>query len=139
MNSSKQRVLILCTGNSCRSQMAEGLLRDLAGDRFEVFSAGTHPTGLNPRAIKTMDEVDIDISDHESKSVDEFVEQAFDTVITVCDSARETCPVFPNATQSIHWSFEDPAIARGSEEEIMGVFRKVRDQIKESLHKFITN
>ncbi len=133
----KQRVLILCTGNSCRSQMAEGWLRHLAGDRFEVYSAGTHPTGLNPRAVKVMTELGIDISEQRSKSVDEFVEQAFDYVITVCDAARETCPVFPNAKTHLHWSFEDPAVARGSEEQILSVFRRVRDEIRARLEGFV--
>ena len=117
--------------------MAEGLLRNLVGDRFEAFSAGTHPTQVNPRAIKAMDELGIDISKHESKFVDEFVEQAFDYVITVCDSARESCPVFSNSKESLHWSFEDPADATGTEEEIKIVFRKVREQIRERLEKFI--
>ena len=137
MNSAKQRVLILCTGNSCRSQMAEGLLRNLAGDRFEAFSAGTQPTQVNPRAIKAMNELGIDISNHRSQSVENFLEQEFDTVITVCDTARETFPVFPNSKASLHWSFEDPAAATGSEEEIMSVFRKVRDRIKERLQEFV--
>ena len=135
----KQRVLILCTGNSCRSQMAEGLLRNLAGDRFEAFSAGTRPTQVNPRAIKAMNELGIDISNHKSQSVENFLNQEFDYVITVCDAARETCPVFPNSKESLHWSFEDPAEAAGSEEEIMKVFRKIRDQIEERLQKFIAN
>jgi len=137
MSTTKQRVLILCTGNSCRSQMAEGLLRNLAGDHFEAFSAGTQPTQVNPRAIKAMNELGIDISNHRSQSVENFLEQELDYVITVCDAARETCPVFPNAKQSLHWSFEDPADATGSEEEIMMVFRKVRDQIQGRLKKFV--
>ena len=117
--------------------MAEGLLRNLAGDRFEVFSAGTQPTQVNPRAIKAMNELGIDISNHRSQSVENFLDQEFDTVITVCDTARETCPVFPNAKASLHWSFEDPAEATGSEEEVMSVFRKVRDRIKERLQEFV--
>ena len=129
----KQRVLILCTGNSCRSQMAEGLLRNLAGDRFEAFSAGTQPTQVNPRAIEVMAELGIDISNHKSQSVENFLDQKFDYVITVCDAARETCPVFPHSKESLHWSFEDPAEATGTEEDIMKVFRKVRDQIREHL------
>ncbi|MFQ5674344.1 MAG: arsenate reductase ArsC [bacterium] len=137
MNDKKQRVLILCTGNSCRSQIAEGLLRELAGDKYDVHSAGTHPTGLNPRAVKAMNELGIDISEQQSKSLDDFVDQEFDYVITVCDQARETCPVFPHAKRSLHWSFEDPAIAKGTEEQIMSVFRKVREQIKEQLIQFI--
>ncbi len=139
MNSAKQRVLILCTGNSCRSQMAEGLLRNLAGDRFEAFSAGTQPTQVNPRAITAMNELGIDISNHRSQSVENFLDQELDYVITVCDAAREACPVFPNSKESLHWSFEDPAEATGTEEERMKVFRKVRDEIRKSLREFITS
>ncbi len=135
----KQRLLFLCTGNSCRSQMAEGLLTNLAGDRFEAFSAGTQPTQVNPRAIQAMNELGIDISNHKSQSVENFLDQKFDYVITVCDAARETCPVFPNSKESLHWSFEDPAEATGSEEEIMKVFRRVRDQIRERLQEFMTD
>jgi len=105
----KKSVLFLCTGNSARSQMAEGLLRHLADDRFEVFSAGTKPVGLNPNAVKAMSEVGIDISGHRSKSVDEFVGQQFDYVITVCDNAKEACPIFPGPGKRVHHSFEDPA------------------------------
>lgn len=125
---SKQRVLILCTGNSARSQMAEGLLRHLAGDRFEVFSAGTKPVGLNPNAVKAMSEVGIDIANHRSKPVDEFLGQQFDYVITVCDNARESCPIFPSGGARIHQSFEDPAAAPA--EEQMQRFRVMRDQIR---------
>jgi len=135
----KQRLLFLCTGNSCRSQMAEGLLTNLAGDRFEAFSAGTQPTQVNPRAIKAMGELAIDISNHKSQSVEIFLDQKFDYVITVCDAARETCPVFPNSKGSLHWSLEDPAEATGSEEEIMKVFRRVRDQIRKRLQEFMTD
>ncbi len=132
---SKQRVLILCTGNSARSQMGEGLLRHLAGDRFEVFSAGTKPAGLNPNAVKAMREVGIDISAHRSKSVDEFAGQRFDYVFTVCDSARESCPVFPGSGKRLHENFEDPAAA--SAEQQMEVFRHVRDEIAERLQEFV--
>ncbi len=135
----KQRLLFLCTGNSCRSQIAEGLLTNLAGDRFEAFSAGTQPTQLNPRAIQTMNELGIDISNHKSQSVEIFLDQKFDYVITVCDAAREACPVFSNSKESLHWSFEDPAEATGSEEEIMKVFRRVRDQIRKRLQEFMTD
>src|SRR5688572_31743613 len=114
--SAKQRVLILCTGNSARSQMAEGLLRHDAGDRFEVRSAGTAPTRVRPEAVEVMKEVGIDISRHRSKSVDEFAEQEFDYVLTVCDHARETCPIFPGHTNRLHQSFKDPAIVERSEE-----------------------
>lgn len=132
-----KRVLILCTGNSARSQMAEGLLRSIGGNRFEVFSAGTHPSVVNPHAIEAMLEKGIDISRHRSKSVDEFAGQEFDYVITVCDNANENCPVFPGRTKRIHWSFEDPAAASGSEEEKLKVFRRVRDEIALRLDEFV--
>jgi arsenate reductase len=125
----KQRVLILCTGNSARSQMAEGLLRHLAGDRFDVFSAGTKPVGLNPNAVKAMAEIGIDISAHRSKSVEQFAGQEFDYVITVCDNAREACPFFPGAAKRLHHSFEDPAAA--APERQPEAFRRVRDQLSE--------
>ena len=125
----KPRVLILCTGNSARSQMAEGLLRHEAGDRFEVFSAGTHPSQVRSEAIDVMREQGIDISRHRSKSVDEFAGQQFDFVITVCDNAKQSCPVFPAKTQMLHWPFEDPAAVQGSEADRKAEFRKVRDQI----------
>lgn len=130
---SKRRVLILCTGNSARSQMAEGLLRHGAGDRFEVFSAGTDPSQVRPEAIAVMEELGIDISRHRSKSVDEFAGQEFDYVITVCDNAKESCPVFPGRAERIHWSFDDPATVQGSEEERKAVFRRVRDEIADRL------
>ena len=134
--STPKRVLILCTGNSARSQMAEGLLRDLAGDRFAVFSAGTHPSQINPLAIAAMDEKGLDLSLHYSKSVDEFAGQQFDTVITVCDNAKEACPVWPGST-TIHHSFDDPAAAVGSDEERLAVFRRVRDEIEVWLTDFV--
>ena len=133
----KKRVLILCTGNSCRSQMAEGFLRHLGGDRFEVFSAGIKPTEVNPLAIKVMAEVGIDISSHRSKSAMEFIRQQFDYVITVCDNAKQTCPVFPGKYKKIHWDLEDPAEASGSEEDRLVVFRKIRDQIQNNISEFL--
>ena len=135
--SDKKRVLILCTGNSARSQMAEGLLRHLAGERFEVESAGVEPSYVRPQAIVAMQEAGIDISNQRSKSVDEFAGQEFDYVITVCDNARERCPVFPGRTKRIHWSFDDPAAVEGDEEAVMAVFRRVRDEIKGRLGEFI--
>lgn len=129
-------VLFLCTGNSARSQMAEGFLRHLAGDRFEVASAGTHPFGLNPNAVAVMREIGLDISNQRSKSVNDFHGEPFDYVITVCDSARESCPVLPGAGRMLHWSFEDPAVAQGSLEERMKVFRRVRDAITERIRQF---
>ena len=127
------RVLILCTGNSARSQMAEGLLRYDAGDRFEVVSAGVKPTAVRPEAIAVMQELHIDISHHRSKGVDEFTGQEFDYVITVCDNANERCPVFPGETRRIHWSFADPAAVTGDEKTRLASFRKVRDEIRERL------
>ena len=135
-SSGQARVLILCTGNSARSQMAEGLLRHDAGNAFEVFSAGTKPTQVRPEAIAVMREVGIDISGHRSKSVDEFEGQDFDYVITVCDNAKESCPVFPVKTRRIHWSIEDPAAVRGSEEGRMAAFRRIRDELRLRLQGF---
>lgn len=135
----KATVLFLCTGNSCRSQMAEGWLRHLAGDRFEVFSAGTQPAGLNPQAVEIMRESGVDISSHRSKHVNEFAGASIDYVITVCDRARETCPIFPGARTVLHWSFEDPAAAQGSDEERREVFRRVRDEIGERIRRFLAD
>jgi arsenate reductase len=134
---SKKRVLILCTGNSARSQMAEGLLRHMAGEDFEMFSAGTKPVGLNPNAVAAMKEAGIDVSNHRSKSVDEFAGQQFDYVITVCDNAKESCPIFPGAGARIHQSFEDPAAAPKDQQP--AAFRKVRDQISNWLTDFVRN
>lgn len=133
----KQRVLILCTGNSARSQMAEGLLRHVAGDRFEVYSAGTKPGQVRAEAVAVMNEIGIDIGGHRSKSVEEFAGQEFDYVITVCDNARESCPFFPAITQRIHWSIEDPAAVQGSEEERLAAFRRIRDQLRMKLGEFV--
>lgn len=132
----KKFVLILCTGNSARSQMAEGLLRDMAGDSFEVFSAGTHPGIVRPEAIAALKEKGIDISNHRSKSVDEFTGQDFDYIITVCDNAKENCPVFPARANRIHHSFEDPAAVEGDEETRLNAFRRVRDEIEKWLIEF---
>jgi arsenate reductase len=132
----KERVLILCTGNSARSQMAEGLLRAMAGDRFDVESAGTHPSRVNPLAVEAMKERGIDISGHRSKSLDEFTGERFDHVITVCDNAKESCPVWPGA-RTIHHGFEDPAAAEGGEAERLAAFRRVRDEIEHWLVEFI--
>ena len=130
----KKRVLILCTGNSARSQMAEGLLRGMGGDRFEVESAGVNPSRVRPEAVDVMREAGIDISGHRSKSADEFVGQGFDYIITVCDNARETCPVFPGHAERIHHSFEDPP-APGAADRVstMAIFRRVRDEIRDWL------
>jgi arsenate reductase len=126
----QQRVLILCTGNSARSQMAEGLLRALGGGRLEVESAGTKPSLVRPEAIAAMAELGIDLSGHRSKSADEFANQPFDLVLTVCDNARETCPVYPGAKRLVHHSFEDPAHVQGTEQERVAAFSRVRDQIR---------
>lgn len=133
----KVRVLFVCTHNSARSQMAEGLLRQFAGDRFEVFSAGTEVTSVRPEAIGVMAELGIDISAQHSKSVEQFVGQQFAWVITVCDRARESCPYFPGAEQTAHWGFDDPADAQGTDDERLRVFRQVRDQIRDRLRMFI--
>src|SRR5574340_465448 len=129
-NNMGQRVLFICTHNSARSQMAEGLLRHLGNERFEVFSAGTEATFVRPMAIKVMAELGIDISQQESKTLDRYLDEPFDYVITVCDSAAEACPVFPGAARRRHWSFEDPSKATGSESEQLTVYRKVRDEIR---------
>ena len=131
--SGRKRVLILCTGNSARSQMAEGLLRHDAGDRYEVSSAGTNPSSVRPEAIQALAELGIDIRHHRSKHVDELANQPFDYVLTVCDNARESCPVFPGAAKVIHHSFDDPAAAEGTEAEQLAEFRRVRDEIREYL------
>ena len=133
----KSRVLILCTGNSARSQMAEGLLRHMAGDRVEVHSAGTRPGSVRPEAIAALEELGIDIRGHWSKHVDSFVGQSFDYVITVCDHANESCPVFAAGTRRIHWSFEDPAAATGDEAQRLGEFRRVRELIAARLREFV--
>jgi arsenate reductase len=133
----KKRVLILCTGNSARSQMAEGLLRHDAGDRFEVESAGTKPSAVRPEAMAAMRELGIESGGHRSKHVDEFEGHYFDYVITVCDNAKETCPVFFGAAKRLHRSFEDPPPASvGSDEERMTIFRRVRDQLRDYLREF---
>lgn len=133
----KGRVLLLCTGNSARSQMAEGLLRHEGGDRFAVASAGTRPSRVRPEAITVMCELGIDIASHRSKSVEEFIGQDFDYVITVCDTARQSCPVFPGKTTLMHWSIEDPAAAEGEEAARLAVFRQVRDELRERLRDFL--
>jgi arsenate reductase (thioredoxin) len=127
----KPAVLILCTGNSCRSHLAEGILRHAAGDLFDVQSAGSKPAGyVHPKAIAVMKEIGIDISGHTSKHMNEFLQRKIDTVITVCGNADQTCPMFPGQVNRYHWGFDDPAHATGDEEEILNVFRRVRDQIR---------
>ena len=131
------KILILCTGNSCRSQMAEGFLKSF-DSALEVYSAGTNPSGeIHPKAVQVMKEVAVDISAGYPKNADQFLDRSFDYVITVCDNARETCPVFlGDVKRQLHIGFEDPADASGSEEEILAVFRKVRDEIKEQFYQF---
>jgi arsenate reductase (thioredoxin) len=130
-----KRVLVLCTGNSARSQMAEGLLRHLGKGAITVESAGTKPSLVRPEAIAVMAELDIDLSGHRSKSVDEFEGQQFDLVLTVCDHARELCPVFPGASRMVHHAFEDPAAVKGDEATRQAAFRRVRDQINQFFHQ----
>ena len=129
--------MILCTGNSARSQMAEGILRHIAGEKFEVESAGIIASFVRPQAISVMREIGIDISGHRSKSVDEFTAQHFDYIITVCDNANQTCPVFPGNAIRIHWSFQDPAEATGTDDEILVVFRRIRDEINQRITDFV--
>ena len=126
-------MLFLCTHNSAKSQMAEGLLRHLAGNYFEVMSAGTEATHVRPLAVRAMDELGIDISGQKSKTLERYLGETFDYVITVCDTANEACPVFPGAKRRLHWSFEDPAQATGSEEKRLRVFQSVRDEIRERI------
>ncbi|MGE5544788.1 MAG: arsenate reductase ArsC [Bacillota bacterium] len=130
MDKKKKKVLFICTQNSARSQMAEGLLRSMYGDRYEVYSAGTNPFRVNPFAIAAMKNIGVDLSGHRSKSIDEFTDVDIDYAVTVCDSARESCPYFPKAKVILHHSFTDPAAVRGSEDFILAEFEKVRDEIK---------
>ena len=132
-----KKVLVLCTGNSCRSQIAEGYLRNFAEQKAEIFSAGVETHGVNPKAIETMKEDGIDISHHTSNNIDEYRNIDFDFVITVCDNAKERCPFFPTKAQKFHYNFPDPAKATGSDDEISEEFRKVRQQIKEYCEKFV--
>ncbi len=131
----RAKVLFLCTHNSARSQMAEGLLRHLAGDRFEAHSAGTEATHVRPLAIRAMEEVGVDITGQESKTLERYLGEPFDYVITVCDDANEACPFFPGARNRLHWSFEDPSRAEGTEEERLAVFRSVRNLIRERIEQ----
>jgi arsenate reductase (thioredoxin) len=135
--SSKPLVLILCTGNSCRSHMAEGILRSVAGDVLNVHSAGSNPSGyVHPLAIKVMSEIGVDISQQRSKHLNEFLNQPVETVITVCDNANQACPVFPGQVNRHHWAFEDPAHATGTAEEKLAVFRRARDDIRRKFEAY---
>jgi arsenate reductase len=131
------RVLVVCTGNSARSILAEGLLRSKGGDGFEVHSAGTHPRGVNPMTLRVLEDAGIDASWARSKSVEEYLGQSFDFVITVCDQAREECPYFPGVHESLHWGYDDPAAVEGTEEERYAAFRKVFTQMAERIGTFI--
>lgn len=133
----KQQVLIVCTGNACRSQMAEALWRHQSPDRHDVHSAGTHPAGVHPLARQVIEELGIDMSGQFSKSVYAMAERPFDLVITVCDSAKEMCPVFPRAVRQLHWPFYDPVAAEGTVEERLPVFRRTRDLIRQKIREFL--
>lgn len=133
----KKKILVLCTGNSCRSQIAEGYLRHFAGPKADIYSAGVETHGVNPKAIATMREDGIDISNHTSNHVDEYASIDFDFIITVCDNAKERCPYFPTKAKKFHYNFPDPAKAQGTEEEIMEEFRRVRQMIKEYSEQFV--
>ena len=130
-------VLFLCTGNSCRSQMAEGWLRHLGGNRFEGASAGTEPSVVNPTAIEVMKEAGVDLSGHRSKHLREFSGKRFDYVVTVCDRAKESCPIFPGAPSLLHWSIPDPAAFRGTAAQRLQVFRNARDEIGGRIRRFL--
>ena len=131
------KVIFICTGNSCRSQMAEGLLRNMAGDLFEVFSAGSHPSRLHPASIIVMAELGIDISNHSADSIDEYLDKNIDIVISVCDNARQACPSFPGDIQQIHWSIDDPFHGWGSEPDDLLPYRETRDILKDRIESFI--
>jgi len=131
----KKQVLFVCTHNSARSQMAEGLLNSLYENKYEAYSAGTEPTIVNPYAVQVMSEIGIDISKYQSKSINEFIEQKFDYVITVCDHAKESCPFFPGGLKHLHQSFEDPVSFKGNEADTLSTFRRIRDEIKAWISK----
>lgn len=133
----KLQVIIVCTGNACRSQMAEALWRHEAGDRYEVFSAGTHPSGVHPLARQVIEELGIDMSGQFSKSIFAMAERPFDLVITVCDDAKEVCPVFPQAARQLHWPVEDPVMSLGPVEERLPLFRQARDLIQQKIRQFL--
>jgi arsenate reductase len=134
----KKNILVLCTGNSCRSQIAEGYLRYFAKDKADVYSAGVEAHGVNPKAITIMKEDGVDISSHTSNVVDQYINVNFDYIITVCDNAKERCPYFPSNAKKFHYNFPDPAKANGSEEEVILVFREVREQIKKYCKSFVS-
>lgn len=135
----KKHVIIVCTGNSCRSQMAEALWRHAAGDRFEVFSAGTHPSGVHPLARQVIEELGIEMASQFSKNIFAMADRPFDLVITVCDDAKDICPVFPRAARQLHWPFEDPVTSVGSVEKRLPLFRRTRDQIHQKIREFLAD
>lgn len=135
----KEKIIFICTGNSCRSQIAEGLMRSLAGDKFEVYSAGAYPTKVHPVAIKVMAEVGIDISFHTSDAISFFINESIDIVVTVCDNANKVCPVFPGNVERIHWSVEDPFNDRNSTSEDLINFRKTREDLTERIKNLLKN
>ena len=137
MEKKKKRVLFLCTHNSCRSQMAEGLLRHHGEKQFEVFSAGTSPSRVHPMAVEVMEEKGIDLTGQRSKSIDEFLGQGFNLIVTTCDDARETCPVFPGQAEMLHWGLEDPAEADGPREQILKVFRRIRNELEKLIRYYL--
>lgn len=139
MGKNRLQILVLCTSNSCRSQIAEGFFRHYGGDRVEVFSAGLEPKGVNPRAIQVMKEIGIDISGHTSDHLSKYAGQSFDYVITVCDNAAKNCPVFPGQGTKLHWSFADPAEATGTDEQVLAVFRLIRDEIGSKIKTWISH
>lgn len=132
-----KKIMFVCTGNSARSQMAEGLAREMSANRWEVYSAGLEPKTVNPYAIKAMQEIGLDISGQRSKELDYELMQQMDLIVTLCDNAKESCPVVPSHIQTLHWSLEDPATASGSEAEILSVFRRTRDEIKERIETLL--
>ena len=135
----KTVILVLCTGNSCRSQMAEGFFREYGGSEIEVYSAGISSHGVNPKAIMVMADIGIDITHHKSESFERYLQTSFDFVITVCDNAAKSCPIFPGPALRLHWPFEDPAQAKGSEDMILVKFREVRDQIRQAVTGWLTD
>lgn len=138
MSDKRIRILVLCTGNSCRSQMAEGFFRHYGQEKIDLFSAGTEPKGVNPTAVRVMNEVGIDISGHTTNHVREYVDQTFDYIITVCDNAARNCPRFAGEGTRLHWPFDDPAEATGTEADVLRQFRQVRDEIEEQVRDWLT-
>lgn len=135
----KKKVLFICTGNACRSQIAHGLLQDMAGNRFEVFSAGSHPSRVHPMSIVVMEEVGVDISHHTSDYVDDYLDEGIDIAITVCDNANQACPMFPGEVERIHWSIDDPFKGWNFDTSQMDSFRETRREINERLETFLEN